>query len=434
MSDSQGDNGPPLLRPIPRRPFNLIPREPTPPNDDSPALVPSADPAPVPVLNLESLNSRLLNMRNTSFTPESPTLSRTDSALNLTGSTLAGIYSPSIWGKDKFYMGADEPGTPWGTGAETPAKNLSADEPNYEIQKERAQPARRRSSLHSVARSPPLSTSQRIFYHSSRSLLLFGLGVLYGIVAVQLRDRQIAVEGLEVHNLLRSADGHYDLRYMAFSGMCGIVMGSLLPWFDGVWERTFGGDDVVVESPVEQSMGDDMIKQPASFTDWALAIRGIGAFVGIAFAIRKLPWSSTLQVSLAFALVNPVLWYILDRSMSGLVLSIFVGLAGSLMLLGIRPEVIPTPAAPLTPYETFGPEYGNATTGSASDLDQQGQLIWGVSQETIAMVFWLWSVIFCCCICFGNIGRWLAIKRAAAKGRWAQRHAVAVARRRSSKE
>ncbi|KAI1643841.1 uncharacterized protein F4817DRAFT_235204 [Daldinia loculata] len=286
MSNSQGDNGPPLLRPIPRRPFNLIPREPTPPNDDSPAPIPSADSGHVPLLNLESLNSRLLSMRNTGFTPESTTISRTDSALNLTGSTLAGIYSPSIWGKDKFYMGTDEPGTPWGTGAETPAKNLSTDEPNYEIQKERAQPARRRSSLRPVVRPQPLSTLQRVFYHGSRSLLLTGLGVLYGILAVQLRDRQIAAGALDVHNLLRSSDGSYDWRYMAFSGVCGIVMGSLLPWFDGVWERVFGSDDVVVESPVEQSVGDEAIKEPASFTDWALAIRGIGAFVGIAFAIK----------------------------------------------------------------------------------------------------------------------------------------------------
>lgn len=322
-------------------------------------------------------------------------------------------------------MGTDEPGTPWGTGAETPAKNLSSDEPNYEIQKERAQPARRRSSLRPVVRPQPLSTLQRVFYHGSRSLLLTGLGVLYGILAVQLRDRQIAAGALDVHNLLRSSDGSYNWRYMAFSGVCGIVMGSLLPWFDGVWERVFGSDDVVVESPVEQSVGDEAIKEPASFTDWALAIRGIGAFVGIAFAIRKLPWSSTLQVSLAFALVNPVLWYILDRSMSGLVLSISVGLAGSAMLLGLRPEVVPSPAAPSTPaYEAYGPEYGNATNGSASELDQQQQLatVGGVSQETIAMGIWLWSVLFCCCICFGNIGRWLAIRRGATtKGRWAQR-------------
>ncbi|KAI1477340.1 hypothetical protein F4774DRAFT_201774 [Daldinia eschscholtzii] len=287
MSESQGDNGPPLLRPIPRRPFNLIPREPTPPNDDSPALIPSVDPGHAPILNLESLNSRLLNMRNTDLTPESTTISRTDSSLNLTGSTLAGIYSPSIWGKDKFDMGGDEPGTPWGTGADTPGKNLSPDEPNYEIQKERAQPARRRSSLHLIVRPPPLSITQRAFYHSMRSLLLFGLGVLYGMLAVQLRDRQISVGALGMHNLLRNVDGGYNWGYLTFSGVCGIVMGILLPWFDGVWERVFGSDDVAVESPVEQNAGDQTIKQPASFTDWALAIRGIGAFVGIAFAIVR---------------------------------------------------------------------------------------------------------------------------------------------------
>lgn len=77
-----------------------------------------------------------------------------------------------------------------------------------------------------------------------------------------------------------------DWRYMAFWGASGVVMGGLLPWFDSIWERAFGREDVAVEAMAEHSLAEDKAgKESASFTDWALAVRGIGAFVGIAFAI-----------------------------------------------------------------------------------------------------------------------------------------------------
>ena len=80
-------------------------------------------------------------------------------------------------------------------------------------------------------------------------------------------------------------------------------------------------------------------------TDWALVIRGIGAFVGIVFAIRRLPWASTMQVSLTLALANPFLWYLIDRSKPGFLLSAAVGLGGAALLMGLDPQVMPAPTA-----------------------------------------------------------------------------------------
>lgn len=277
MSDSQGDSGPPLLRPIPRRPFDLHLREPTPPEDD--ALYDA------PLLNLESLNSRLLDPREhngPNASSESTTISRANSALNMTGSTLMGIYSPSTYGRDRF---SDmTPPTPWSTGADTPVQELVLD--NYlrihEIQKERAQPPearRRRSSLHPILKPQPISTARRAFHFGTRGLLLFGLGMLYGMMVAHLRDRRQT----EVEDILKAANSGYDWRYMAFWGISGVAMGCLLPWVDGIWERAFGRDDEAVGEYC--AGGENTKKDSASCTDWALAIRGIGALVGIAFAI-----------------------------------------------------------------------------------------------------------------------------------------------------
>ncbi|OAX77075.1 hypothetical protein ACJ72_08630, partial [Emergomyces africanus] len=102
---------------------------------------------------------------------------------------------------------------------------------------------------------------------------------------------------------------------------------------------------------------------------------------------RKLPWQSTLQVSLTLALVNPFLWYLIDRSKPGFMLSTAVGLLGMVTLLGINPEVVPAP------------NVGSVNSGSGIFASQEG----------IAVGTWIASVLFCSCVCFGNIGRRLAV-------------------------
>src|SRR3954447_20994915 len=57
-------------------------------------------------------------------------------------------------------------------------------------------------------------------------------------------------------------------------------------------------------------------------------------------AQRKLPWQSTMQASLALSLVNPALWYLIDRSWTGFWLSSFVGVVGTIFLVGLNPEFV----------------------------------------------------------------------------------------------
>ncbi|ETS76152.1 hypothetical protein PFICI_11539 [Pestalotiopsis fici W106-1] len=330
---SANQDGPPLLRPIPRRPFKLNLSGPTPPEDEDEepqVLAHSPESSSSGLLNLDFLNRRLLDPRSSTPRQHEPgsasaDISRAQSYMNLTSSTLFGIYSPTTYGRDRYDQ--DELTTPWGTGAETPAKKLSLDEPHYDIQKERGRPMRRRSSLHPTARPTPLSTPATVFYLGLRSLLLFGLGILYGLMIVSFQDRH-RLGRLQMDDIGKSTASH--VQFIAFWGVAGIALGALLPWFDGVWESVFGQEDDF-ESATEHAISSEE-EEASQATDWGLAIRGIGAFVGIVYAIRKTQWASTLQVSLSLALVNPFLWYLIDRSKPGFLLSSTVGLVGSAIL------------------------------------------------------------------------------------------------------
>jgi hypothetical protein len=62
-------------------------------------------------------------------------------------------------------------------------------------------------------------------------------------------------------------------------------------------------------------------------------------------------------------------------------------------LLGINPDIVPSPRAHLA--------------GSNSVLDRAASRL--PTNESIGMWTWIASVLFCSCVCFGNIGRRLAL-------------------------
>jgi hypothetical protein len=115
-----------------------------------------------------------------------------------------------------------------------------------------------------------------------------------------------------------------------------------------------------------------------------------------------------MQLSVAVALASFVLWWLIDRSISALILSAGVGLAGSILVWGVNPDMIPAPAA-----QNIS---SNGIPSMASYMDLATALNSIASQETIEASIWMVSVLFCTCLCFGNIGRRLA--RSKSKGRW----------------
>jgi hypothetical protein len=382
-----------ILRPIPRRMFELTPASPE----------SSVPPSPTP----ESSNPEFLEVKNDkSYTP-----SKTRSILNLTSSTLLGIYSPT-----GYEASREEGSTPWGTGAQTPSHRRSVDDSSPFVASQNWDTAQPTTNL--VYRRGGF----RHYYFPLflRGVLLFVFGMAYGTIITHLHDDQhiapIQVQGFNRHSW----------SYLTVWGLSGMAMGSLLPWVDILWDNHFESKPPVrtqnrrrrASSSGSDTNGDERLSgrfNNGLGADWNPVVRSVGAFVGIAFAIvsiltlfesssandliqRKLPWQSTLQVSLTLALANPVLWYLIDRSKTGFLLSTVVGVGGTLALLGINPNIVPSPAAPSPRAHLEGKESVHYMLSSRFPTN-----------ESIGVWTWIASVLFCSCVCFGNIGRRLAL-------------------------
>ncbi|KAH8909770.1 hypothetical protein BR93DRAFT_418128 [Coniochaeta sp. PMI_546] len=143
-------------------------------------------------------------------------------------------------------------------------------------------------------------------------------------------------------------------------------------------------------------------------TDWSLVLRAITAFLGIVFAIRKLAWTSTMQISLYLAVVNPFLWYLIDRSKTGFLLSAAFSCTASAVLMGLDPDLMPVP--------TMRSPLRNATRAYRAEPSPALPF----SFDTAERALWIVSVLFCSCLIFGNIGRRMGLDRSAySRGRWA---------------
>jgi hypothetical protein len=226
---------------------------------------------------------------------------------------------------------------------------------------------------------------------------LYVFGVIYGVIVSHLHEtRQLAA--VHVEGVDRKSQA-----YLATWGLFGVTLGSLLPYVDLVWDAQRKESQVedkeadTHDSPISEQIND--------------VVRSVAAFVGIAFAIRRLPWQSTLQLTLTLALVNPALWYILDRSKPGLSVSLTVTSILTSFIFLSNPDVLPSPSLPATTNATQIPSMGSHTypKGRSPPVVTPELFAGMVSYENLAVVTWVGSVLFCSCVCFGSIGRRLAV-------------------------
>lgn len=70
------------------------------------------------------------------------------------------------------------------------------------------------------------------------------------------------------------------------------------------------------------------------------------------------------------------------------------------VLLAINPEIVPSPAEPVRANMSAGPVTNTSPTAIAGVI----------SEETIAVGTWIASILYCSCVCFGNIGRQLSLR------------------------
>ena len=69
------------------------------------------------------------------------------------------------------------------------------------------------------------------------------------------------------------------------------------------------------------------------------------------------------------------------------------------MLLSLNPEMMPSPASSIYMASSNSTYLENEVFGGF------------VAKETVECGTWIISVLFCSCVCFGNIGRRLALKK-----------------------
>lgn len=412
MPSNAAQPPPHIYRPIPRRNFDSTSH-----NDSADSPTHAFSQSTPPRTNessrssdfLAQLNARLLRTYNSRSEDaeeqerEKGPPPRNKSFLNMTSSTLFGIYDDIGSGAAGERSTAE---TPWGTGAETPAHSgmgmpawetgMGSPDAGLSMKNQ----ARRRTA-HGKTEAKgkshtPKHPRQGVWKYAvmlGKLSALYSFGVVYGLIVSHLHEtRQLAavhVEGVDRRSWI----------YLASWGLFGVTLGSLLPYVDLVWDgQKVEKEMEMSDSPISEQIND--------------VVRSVCAFVGIAFAIRRLPWQSTLQLTITLALVNPALWYILDRSKPGLSFSLIVTSILTSFIFLSNPDVLPSPSLPATTNVTQLPTtHKSSSIGSRQNTATVGQELFAgiVSYENLAVVTWVGSVLFCSCVCFGSIGRRLAV-------------------------
>lgn len=327
---------PQLHQPLPRRPhpnFELTTASPSSGSSNPPtpndAQAEQQNTSQMPALLSKSGNASKvsLNLKD-GQNQDSP--SRTRSVLNLTSSTLLGIYSPTGYEPSR-----EEPSTPWGTGAETPARRPSEQQhrrPSQQIGTQLPDPSDARWSVLSKGKASSSSSLpaerhessirrasaahhhrpslRRLSSHSAtnplarlrnfyiplflRSFALFFFGLAYGLIVSHLHDSR-TLAPVKVEAIDRGS-----WSYLAFWGCAGVALGSALPWVDRIWKGRDGEEEALCDEKAH-SVGDggagNESDEMGTGADWNPVVRSIGAFIGVAFAIVSATSSSPMVLT-----------------------------------------------------------------------------------------------------------------------------------------
>lgn len=245
-------DSPRVLRPRPRRPFEL-----TPSNESSGPTTPAE------ISQSDFLN---VNTQDGGSTTASANVSRTGSILNLTTSTLYGIYQPTA------FDGFRDESSPWGTEANTPGAEFPPEPSQGDALKSAIHPRplalqRTRSRLsHGLVRGV-------ILPQLLSSVLLFGFGIGYGVTTVHLHENHW-ITPVKLENIYYYDSWHY----LGLWGLAGIALGNVLPWLDSRRDK-----ELVEEEQVKHARNEE--EGEGRTPAWVAVARSVGAFVGIAFAM-----------------------------------------------------------------------------------------------------------------------------------------------------
>ncbi|CAH2355433.1 protein Nsg2p [[Candida] railenensis] len=97
----------------------------------------------------------------------------------------------------------------------------------------------------------------------------------------------------------------------------GVAMGSIHPLVDQILPKTLS-KRLMSSAPRSTSSSSSFPNLSTTGTD---LIRSLITFLGLSYAVRKVQWTSALQVSILWSLLNPCLWLLLDGTISGFIAS-----------------------------------------------------------------------------------------------------------------
>jgi len=253
-------------------------------------ISPASEGPSSPTFGSASLDRRPSTDTQSTFPPQ-----KSRSILNLTASTLFGIYSGDPSESGLF--------TPFGTGAQTPtARNVGNDVvrrleiTTEDVQRKTAQaktrPRAGSRSAGNLRHTRPPTNAQLALSTLLRTLALFVAGVAYGLVVTRLHESR-SIAPVEVQ--LGIVVDRSSWVYLGFWGIAGVVLGTLLPRI----ERALATNEDEADELEEEEVISEKYPRPKAVTnkearatylgaEWHPLVRSVGAFVGIAFAIVSL--------------------------------------------------------------------------------------------------------------------------------------------------
>ncbi|KAI8804180.1 insulin-induced protein-domain-containing protein [Cladochytrium replicatum] len=209
---------------------------------------------------------------------------------------------------------------------------------------------------------PAFLSSSSSLHLPARLAILFCLGVAFSILVDRLQQD---------HNITRYPPSKHNWAFpTAPGGRAWAVVASWVPLSCGLSATLIGTIypllDIWCLNPKQRS---------SNRREWASVIRCCAGVVGINYAASKFPWSSHIQVSVTLAILALALWFIFDRTTHGFILSFVVAILGT----GVVYYLVHHGFYTFTESDFFG------------------------------MRGWMPCVLYSSCVCFGVVGRQLAV-------------------------
>lgn len=218
---------------------------------------------------------------------------------------------------------------------------------------------------HEIVHTPKPHLLTRALKLTASLLILGASGILYNQLGQHIHDNHILVPELASKPL---DIGIKISNQLVFNGVApkwliysieGILFGLIQPIFDKYVFRSKPSSGSNSSSPFG--------------IDTSSIVRAAVAFLGVSFAVRKIEWNSSIQASIAWSLLSPCLWLLLDGTLSGFLTGVLIASVASFSVIAFE-------GLPANWYQDF---------------------------EFTAIMLWLGNFFFFGLIIFGKIGRYL---------------------------